>query len=165
MKTKHIIYLVIIAVVILFVYNQTKSKENLTLGWGTTNNHIKDIKDILNEIEQVVSQNVNGTNKFPVNVNVTYTAGMKRYLDVEFNPIDNKSLEILQTGNRFSVVKTISNVTGGFMNRTNTTTSETVDITPQIDRLNRKGYTTSIISSTSGFMNRATRYKLRIRIP
>ena len=165
MKTKHIIYLVIIAVVILFIYNQTKSKENLTLGQGTTNNHIKDIKDILNEIEQVVSQNVNGTNKFPVNVHVQYKAGMKRYLDVEFNPINNRSLEILQTGNTFSVVKTISTVTSGFMNRSNTTSSETVDITPQINRLNRKGYTTSINASTSGFMRRATRYTLRIRIP
>jgi hypothetical protein len=168
MKTKHIIYLVIVVVVVLFIYNQTKSKENLTLESGTTDNNIKDIKDILNEIEVVVSRNVNGTNKFPVNVNVKYTTGfMARYLEVQFNPINNSSLEILQTANgRFSVVKTISNVTSAFMNRTNTTSSETVDITPQINRLNQKGYTTSIISSTSGgFMRMARKYTLRIRIP
>jgi hypothetical protein len=166
MKNEHIVYLVIIAVVILFVYNQTKSKENLTLGWGTRDHHIKDIKDILNEIEAVVSQNVNGINKFPVNVRVNYTVGMKRYLNVEFNPINNRSLEILQRADgSVSVVKTMSDVRSGFMKRSNTTTSETVDITPQINRLNQKGYTTSIISSTSGFMGKARSYTLRIRIP
>ncbi len=136
MKTKHIVYLVIVIVVILFIYNQTKSKENLLID-DTFKDSYK-IHDILYEMKEAVTKNTTGTFKYEVPVEVS---GSENNMSIGFKK-DKEFLQIIKIpGNRFVVSKTFTSKSGN----TETVTGENIDITPYVNKLKQKGYTVDAI--------------------
>ncbi len=136
MKTKHIVYLVIVIVVILFIYNQTKSKENLLID-DTFKDSYK-IHDILYEMKEAVTQNATGTFKYEVPVEVR---GSENNMSILFKK-GNELLQIIKTSdNKFFVSKTFTSNSGN----TSTVTGQNIDITLYVNKLKQKGYTVDAI--------------------